>query len=195
MDITVYNEDLYVAGMFDTIDGTPASGVARYDGMRWHSLGSGVHTTSAYDKDYSFASSLQEYNGALYIGGEFERAGDKVSLNIARWEPKEPTSVDEPPDITTLPNRPLLSQNYPNPFNPGTTISYQLDQPGEVSLTIYNTLGQTVRVLADGFQTVGIHKIYWDGKSSGGHPVASGLYFYRLISSNETETRKMILLK
>ncbi len=83
-----------------------------------------------------------------------------------------------------------LSQNYPNPFNPNTTIEYSLATAGHVRVEIYNVLGQQVQVVVDDFRTSGSHKIVLDGRR-----MASGVYFYRIVTKDFTTARKMILLK
>ncbi|UCB52257.1 MAG: T9SS type A sorting domain-containing protein, partial [Candidatus Zixiibacteriota bacterium] len=92
-----------------------------------------------------------------------------------------------------------LSQNHPNPFNPETIIRYDLARPGRVTLKVYNLLGQEVGALADEFQGSGAHSAVWDGKGKDGKPLASGVYFYRLVVEKDavraSETRKMLLLK
>lgn len=88
-----------------------------------------------------------------------------------------------------------LEQNYPNPFNPTTTISLSVKESGVASLSVFNTKGQLVRVLNDGFISSGKHSFIWDGKDGGGFPVASGLYLYRLSVNGETQTRRMLLIK
>ncbi|MCZ6631850.1 MAG: T9SS type A sorting domain-containing protein, partial [bacterium] len=85
--------------------------------------------------------------------------------------------------------------NHPNPFNPATTISYQLLHPGEVSLVIYNALGQQVRALVQSRQNFGTYQVTWDGKDALGHSVSTGVYFYRLISNSTVQTHRMLLLK
>jgi len=80
--------------------------------------------------------------------------------------------------------------NYPNPFNPWTTISFRLPVASEVTLTVYNVMGQKVATVADGFYEAGEHDCTWDGST-----VASGVYFYRLETPGYAETRKMILMK
>lgn len=95
-----------------------------------------------------------------------------------------------------LPREFLLQQNYPNPFNPTTSIRYELAQAGEVSLTVYNMLGQRVRTLiGNRFQQTGRYTVSWDGKNDGGIQVASGIYLYRLAVGNYVRTRKMLLIK
>jgi len=88
-----------------------------------------------------------------------------------------------------------LSQNYPNPFNPSTTIRFSLPSAGEAKIEVYNVLGRLVSVPFDGYASAGTNEVMWNGKNNSGAPVASGIYFYRLISGNYTETRKMTLLK
>ena len=88
-----------------------------------------------------------------------------------------------------------LSQNYPNPFNAQTTISFALVQPADVTLEVFNIVGQKVTVLADDLCQAGHHDIIWDGRDSGGKPVASGIYYYRLQAGDYSETNRMTLLK
>ncbi len=88
-----------------------------------------------------------------------------------------------------------LSQNAPNPFNPTTRIQFALPEAGNVHLTIHNTAGQVVRVLADGYNVAGRQSVVWDGRDESGHEVASGVYFYRLATSTNTMTRRMVLVR
>ena len=83
-----------------------------------------------------------------------------------------------------------LAQNYPNPFNPATTISFNLEKNGKVTLKVYNILGQVVDILIDREMKEGEHKIVWEKQN-----VASGIYFYKLSANGKTKTRKMLLLK
>ncbi len=89
-----------------------------------------------------------------------------------------------------------LAQNYPNPFNPSTTIEFTVRERSRVSLKIYNVAGQLVRTLVDGDRAPGaVHKVAWDGRNDAGTTVSSGVYFYKLVTSDFTQTRKMVLLK
>jgi|WetSurMetagenome_2_1015567.scaffolds.fasta_scaffold31156_2 hypothetical protein len=89
-----------------------------------------------------------------------------------------------------IPNNSRLLVSYPNPFNAQTTISYSLPEPGPMTLTIYNLLGQKVATLFDGVQTAGEHKIIWDAKG-----MTSGVYFCRIENSKIDQTAQMILLR
>ena len=88
-----------------------------------------------------------------------------------------------------------LNQNYPNPFNPSTNIEFSLQKAGNVKITVYNIMGQTVKTLINETKPAGKHIISWDGKDYVGEQVASGLYFYRLESNQQIYTKKMLLLK
>ncbi len=99
-----------------------------------------------------------------------------------------------------MPKKTMLLHNYPNPFNPETWIPYQLAKAADVQVTIYAANGRIVRTLVLGHQEVGEYKsrsraAYWDGKSSSGEPVASGIYFYTLSAGDFTATHKMQILK
>lgn len=89
----------------------------------------------------------------------------------------------------------ILNQNYPNPFNRQTNIKYYLPQSSNVELDVYNIMGQKVKTLVDGFQTVGFQSVTWDGTDKNGAEVASGVYFYRVKTDYSEETKKMVLLK
>lgn len=98
-------------------------------------------------------------------------------------------------DIPVIPKALALYDNYPNPFNPETTISFDLPSETNVKLEIYNIKGQKVKTLKNGLLQAGNHKLVWDGKNSNSDQVASGLYFYRLVTDKKKLTRKMILMK
>lgn len=109
-----------------------------------------------------------------------------------RWTPHSfPLATDQ----ASVPGSFTLEQNYPNPFNPSTEIAFTLDNTSNVSLTIYNALGQQVKVLANGTKNAGAHKVKWDGRDASGAAVSTGLYFYTLTDGNTSFTKKMALMK
>jgi len=106
------------------------------------------------------------------------------------------TGIDCPdPTSKELPHGYILSQNYPNPFNPSTVIKFSLTKKEHVTLSIYNIIGQRIRILIDGITTARDHKITWNGRDASGNTVASGVYFYQLRTSNTVLTKKMILVR
>ena len=97
--------------------------------------------------------------------------------------------------LVALPDSPQLAQNAPNPFNSQTVIPYFLLQPGLARLEIFALTGQRVAVLIQGQQQSGYHRVHWDGQDDAGRPLASGIYLYRLITSEDVLTRKLTLLR
>ncbi|MBN2091172.1 T9SS type A sorting domain-containing protein [candidate division KSB1 bacterium] len=89
----------------------------------------------------------------------------------------------------------ILEQNYPNPFNPETKIHFHLDKNAQVKLSIINLLGQEIRVLANEVRPAGGYQVVWDGRDFAGRAMGSGTYFYQLQSGNQTQIRRMVLLK
>ncbi len=110
-------------------------------------------------------------------------------------------SIFAPTDTPPAPfSRPVaenfrLNQNYPNPFNPLTTISFELESGGSVTLVIYNTLGQKIKTILSKDVPAGIHQLRWDGTNSAGKRVPSGVYIYRLQTPEGVQTKKMLFLK
>ena len=105
-----------------------------------------------------------------------------------------------PIQVSSLPKETILLSNYPNPFNPETWIPYQLANPADVTLTIYDIQGRIVRDLDLGHQRAGMYQsraraAHWDGRNAQGEPVASGLYFYTFKADEFTATRKMLIRK
>jgi hypothetical protein len=99
---------------------------------------------------------------------------------------------------TPLPAAPLatgLQPNVPNPFNPSTRIDYAVARTGHVRLAVYDLRGREIVTLVDEHQTAAERSVSWDGRDATGTRMASGVYFYRLIAGDVTETRKMVLVK
>ena len=94
-----------------------------------------------------------------------------------------------------LPFKHSLSQNYPNPFNPFTVISYALEKDGLVNLSIFDMTGNIVKTLVNSSQTAGYKSIEWNATNNQNEPVSAGLYLYRVILGELSETKKMVLLK
>ncbi len=125
-----------------------------------------------------------------------ENSGDPASggdnetwyLDDFEFVSGEPTSSElagsEVPDALEL------SQNYPNPFNPTTNIDFALPESAQVSLEVYNMLGQQVATLENGYLSAGQHSVTFDGSS-----LSSGVYLYRLQAGNQVLTRTLTLVK
>ena len=96
---------------------------------------------------------------------------------------------------TLLPETVEVYTNYPNPFNPVTTIPFSLPEKQNVTLTIYNILGQKVRTLVNKVLNAGSHQYKWNGKNDNGKQLSSGVYLYEIITNKLKITKKMILIK
>ena len=123
-------------------------------------------------------------------GGEycFDISGDWNVSSFAK-------SLDESKQELTTPNEFSLKQNYPNPFNPSTTIGYQLKETNQVTLSIFNLLGEEVRQLINGIRDFGQHSITWDGKDDLGMDVVCGVYIYKITSGSYSAVQKMTLIR
>ncbi|MBK9331774.1 MAG: T9SS type A sorting domain-containing protein [Ignavibacteria bacterium] len=84
----------------------------------------------------------------------------------------------------------MLYQNYPNPFNPKTTIKFSVSKQGLITLKVFDILGNEVKTLVNDLRNAGEHSVVFDGAG-----IASGIYFYKLVSGEFAETKRMILLK
>jgi flagellar hook assembly protein FlgD len=94
-----------------------------------------------------------------------------------------------------LPKTYGLGQAYPNPSTGHAVIGYQLPRPDRVELRVYNISGQLVRTLVDGNLPAGRHQARWDGRDQSGKTAASGVYMYRLVTPNYSQTGKLSLVR
>ena len=88
-----------------------------------------------------------------------------------------------------------LHQNYPNPFNPETNIQFDVAENSDVNVSIFNIMGQKVATLVNGNMDAGIYHIKWNGLSDKGIALPSGMYFYKMKSSEYQSVKKLVLVK
>ena len=88
-----------------------------------------------------------------------------------------------------------LGNPFPTPFNAEVTIPFALAEAGPVRLVVYNLMGQPVRVLADGWETAGAHRLRWDGRTAAGVEAASGVYWAVLQAGGTAQTAKLALIR
>jgi hypothetical protein len=132
------------------------------------------------------SNSLKEYTFIdKQIGGTKFQYRLKQIDNDGKFEYSKEIEVE-----LILPNNYTLEQNYPNPFNPSTVISYSLPSASNVKLIVYNTIGQTVNVLENGYKNAGNYSIQFNGGNLPG-----GIYFYRLEAGQFSQVKKMMLVK
>ncbi|MFC1481615.1 metallophosphoesterase [Candidatus Neomarinimicrobiota bacterium] len=102
-------------------------------------------------------------------------------------------SIDD--ERVGIPKAFSLDQNFPNPFNPATTMQLSLQESGFVSLQIIDLKGKMVRSLIDDYKAAGTYKVSWDGVSTAGIDMPSGIYFSRMSAGSSTQVRKLVLLR
>ncbi len=138
-----------------------------------------------------------------YFAGNFDVDFDVIAMmpnyfpdgdpgeQVYYWDNVELSTATSIADNTSdVPKGYSLNQNYPNPFNPTTQISFELPATSQVTLNVYNTVGQKVAVLANGMFSSGQHSIQIDASN-----LSSGIYMYRLEADNFSAVRKMTLIK
>lgn len=129
---------------------------------------------------------------------EFE---DNARFEVANGLIADPSQLSNPAvvagvlDIQSTPTEFSLLQNFPNPFNPETTIQYNLAESADVTLHIYNVVGQVVRTLVAERQSAGRYRVQWSGMDDRSVPVSSGIYFYEIRAGKNKDVRKLMLLK
>ncbi len=129
-------------------------------------------------------------SNSIYVFGGYDASG-KMVRNIERIS----TALNAVNNVGVENINYKLYQNYPNPFNPSTNIQVSLKHDSFVKLNIYSIEGRHIRSLIGEELSKGNHNFVWDGKDDNGKNVSSGVYFYRLISGNFKETKKMVLLR
>jgi len=136
----------------------------------------------------SFNVNLATYGSAIFVLADTARHLILPTLPTV-------TDVQSPGQARQVPGYFRLLCNYPNPFNPTTTLTFDIIQPGVVTLKIYNLLGQEIAVLLDGYQQSGEHKVTWNGRQSDGGQAGSGTYFARLQQGSLVDVKKLVLLR
>ena len=129
-------------------------------------------------------------NAVTMSMGQIERFTEQFGA-----QPPAPPFIADPAMTQLLISDKIESTNYPNPFNPETVIKYSLPAAGRTEIYIYNLLGQKIRTLLNEQQQKGFHQIVWNGRNDNGELVANGVYFYRIITANAQETKKILMLK
>ena len=138
----------------------------------------------------------------LVLNGEFNGKVEFHNSGFATWQSAWPSisfssdatlAVNEKSDI--LPKEFALHDNYPNPFNPTTTIRFDLPKATDVSILIFNVLGQKIKTIDMSQINPGYHSVVWNATNDYGSQVSAGMYFYQLRTNDFIKTKKMVLLK
>ena len=127
----------------------------------------------------------------IYIDGDASMTTVEVSYQLFSKDGAAGNGIME----LGSPDEFKLYQNYPNPFSSQTTFQYDVAEATSVKIYIYNTLGQLVKTIDRGDNSVGTHTVEWDGKNDDGDTLSSGVYFYQLRTKDFNKTMKMLLVK
>ena len=124
-------------------------------------------------------------SGAIFVAtsqGVYRLPGEGASTAVSGAVDPSPTGF-------------CLQQNYPNPFNSSTVIEFSLPVDGDVDLSVYNLLGQKIRVLAKGEWAAGQHRVTWAGRDDDGRQLATGVYICRLRMGRQAEVRRPLIIR
>lgn len=177
------------------------NGFQVYDGFsyaeKWQALSSGIGKPNAGPGDISEVTSGGPFkigahdtiDVAFAVAGGYSSNDLRSAISRARIQFADINSLG---NVTNpiIPTTFTLYQNYPNPFNPSTTIRFDVAKSGHVSLKIYDVLGNQVADLIEEEKTAGKYSVNFLGRN-----LASGVYFYRLVTPSFSDTKKMVLLK
>jgi hypothetical protein len=161
--------EYYDSSSANTISVTPTTVLfngRNYYFQRW--LGGGVGSYTGSNPSFQVTLSNPINQVAIY---------DTISTGIGNYS-------------SEVPDRYALHQNYPNPFNPVTKIRFDLPNAGAVKLSVFNSIGERVAVLYDGFLTYGKFEVEFNASQ-----LSSGIYFYRLEAEHFTDLKKLVVLK
>ena len=170
------------------------------DRVKWQSLSGQINTpTGLTGDDWSVTASTGPFTIAV---------GDSLTMDFAMvwgedqadfYVNAEAALVVDLSGLTPVadgvPGAPLLAQNMPNPFNPQTTIEFTTGRDGHVRLGVYDLKGQLVAMLANREYAPGTHTVIWSGRNDNGDAMPSGMYLYRVMTNDNTTTRKMMLVR
>ncbi len=151
-------------------------------------IGYVTHPTTSYTDDQYYLTPLYGNKKVYYKVSVVDITGlesTKSEYDSARYNPEIQKQLTE-----VIKYSYKLENNYPNPFNPNTTITFEIPNKEYVELKVYDMLGKEVAELVNGYKEAGSYTVNFDANN-----LASGLYIYKLKTSNYNKTKKMLLLK
>ncbi len=162
-----------------------------------------MYFNNPFDEDALVSAGTADLINVPIIAHNDIEAGNEAQIKLSRvlLSTGEAATVSVEGFTAALPETFALKQNYPNPFNPITTIEFSLGTGSsssglkDVTLDIYNVLGQHVKALLNDALPPGNYNVEWDATNESGIKTATGIYLYRLKVGSEIQTKKMLLLK
>jgi hypothetical protein len=159
--------------------------------------GNGITRISDLIEDFSYTYDVASKSdghsiGALHWTDEIDDFDSEASLAAIKeaYSNYDPSATSMEPDIVNK-DQQYLGQNFPNPFSHSTNIQYKINEPGHVSLTIYDIQGKKIETLVNAYQPAGLHKITWNAPNS----ISRGTYFYKLHAPSSVNIKKMVLIR
>jgi hypothetical protein len=162
----------------------------RFEIERWSGDDEATRIASVPSRGDAQTTVQYGYTDATAVSGvTYTYALSSVDQNGTRHDLGTVNAVYNAPPATLTGDFRLVG-NFPNPFNPTTTIRFEVAQPMNLSLSVYDVNGRLVRTLANGAYTAGTYNVNFDGSD-----LASGLYFARLTGASRTDLMKLVLMK
>ena len=128
------------------------------------------------------------YYGKIVIADVYQDLSDTLQVILSVVDN---VSIDK----NIISNKYMLEQNFPNPFNPSTEIKFSIPKKENVSLIVFDILGNEVRKILDKELKAGQYNYKWSGKNNSGDKISAGMYFYKVQAGDFIQTKKMVLLK
>lgn len=176
-------KDMFIGiDFYDNLSGT----VVGYNGTVYHTEDGGVNW------DAQPTTILWTINDIDFINAEKAWMCGSAGA-ILYTDTGGMTPIHNPPFVYSIPENIILMQNYPNPFNHSTTIEFVIAQSGKVRVEIFNILGERVNTVLNKYLVPGTYQINWNGSSTTGKVVSSGVYFYKV--ENVTSVNKALKIK
>ena len=175
-----------------------ALGQAIYDNFSYMSPSPGIShcrtkpgsSITSMIKPYNAPNPTNAKNGSMYIIKSFKNVCLQWDGNSWVFETRK---TKENNDIIFVDVKNVT--NYPNPFNPETTINFNMSKAGKANVSVYNLKGQLVKTILNDNVATGNQSVVWNGTDTQNNSVASGVYFYRIKTNNQTINKKMVLQK
>jgi hypothetical protein len=167
-------------------------------GFKLNAAGEQVALVRPTPDGFTFVDSIsfgQQADDVSYGRAEDGGPSWKTFTRPTPGAPAETLSVPPSEDSPSLPKDFVVYQNYPNPFNPSTTLVFDLPRAAKVTVDIFNVIGRRVARLMEEEKQAGHYQVEWRGLDDAGHPVTSGVYFYKISAGKWTGIRKMVLMR
>lgn len=182
---------LTAGGVFTTAGDSVASGLARWDGANWRSVGGGVQV---WDPLINGVGALALWEGGLYVGGTFYQSGSLLSSNIARWAETDLTTIGSP-TTGTLPELVRIDSIYPLPSYHAVRIDFSVVVSTAVDVAVWDVHGRRIAPISSGQVAQGRHTLLWAGRDERGRAVAPGVYFVRVRADHSQVTARVVLVE